>query len=104
MTSAERHLTVNIKGWDTETVVDYKYLGVHLSNKMDWSTNTDALYNKGLSRFHLLRGLRSFGVNRTLIRTFYGTVIASVIFYGMVCWSSGVAERDKLQLLSVVIS
>ena len=75
---------MNIQGRDIETVVDYKYLAVHLNTKLDWSTNTDALYKKGLSRLHLLRGLRSFGVNRTLLRTSYDTVIASAVFYGVV--------------------
>lgn len=28
----------------------YKYLGVHLNDRLDWANNTDALYQKGLSR------------------------------------------------------
>ena len=71
---------VNIQGGDVEVVSAYKYPGVHLNNKLDWSHNTDALYKKGQSRLHLLRRLRSFGVCRPLLRTFYDTVVASVIF------------------------
>lgn len=37
---------VNIKGEDVEVVQTYKYLGVHLDNKLDWSTNTDELYKR----------------------------------------------------------
>lgn len=40
---------VNIQGFGIETVEEYKYLVVHLNNKLDWSTNTNALYRKGLS-------------------------------------------------------
>ncbi|KAF7644467.1 hypothetical protein LDENG_00221510 [Lucifuga dentata] len=40
---------VNIQGLDIETVESYKYLGVHLNNKLDWSINTDVLYKKGQS-------------------------------------------------------
>ena len=42
-----RAAPVNIQGLDIEIVGDYKYLGVHLNNKLDWTTNTDALYRKG---------------------------------------------------------
>lgn len=37
---------VNIQGLDIERVGTYKYLSVHLNNKLDWSDNTDALYKK----------------------------------------------------------
>lgn len=34
---------VNIQGMDIESVDSYKYLGVHLNNKLAWTQNTDAL-------------------------------------------------------------
>ncbi|KAI3357206.1 hypothetical protein L3Q82_015663, partial [Scortum barcoo] len=37
---------VNIQGLDIERVRTYKYLGVHLNNKLDWTDNTDSLYKK----------------------------------------------------------
>ena len=60
---------VNIQGLDIEIVEEYKYLGVHINNKLDWTHNTDVLYKKGQSHLHLLRRLRSFGVCRTLFMT-----------------------------------
>ncbi|KAI4884156.1 hypothetical protein NFI96_005461 [Prochilodus magdalenae] len=53
---------VNIQGTDIEIVRSYKYLGVPLNHKLDWTDNTAALYRKGQSRLHLLRRLRFFGV------------------------------------------
>ncbi|KAI4886295.1 hypothetical protein NFI96_002284 [Prochilodus magdalenae] len=53
---------VNIRGMDIQRVDSYKYLGVHLNYKLDWSVNTTALHKKGQSRLYLLRRLRSFGV------------------------------------------
>ncbi|KAK3568682.1 hypothetical protein QTP86_013210 [Hemibagrus guttatus] len=50
---------VNIQGKDIKRVDSYKYLGVHLNNKLDWTDNTDAIYKKGQSRLFLLRRLRS---------------------------------------------
>lgn len=89
---------VNIKGTDVERVLTYKYLGVHLNNKLDWRDNTDALYKKGQSRLYLLRRLRSFGVQGTLLRNFYDSVVASVIFYGVVSWAGNITARDKKRL------
>ena len=37
---------VNIQGMDIERVDSYKYLGVHLNKKLDWTHNTHALYRK----------------------------------------------------------
>lgn len=50
---------VFIQGVNVDIVEDYKYLGVHADNKLDWGKNTDALYRKGRSRLYFLRQLRS---------------------------------------------
>jgi len=39
---------ISIKGTTAEVVLDYKYLGVHLDNKLDWSKNTEAVYKPTL--------------------------------------------------------
>ncbi|KAI3375437.1 hypothetical protein L3Q82_021922 [Scortum barcoo] len=46
---------VNIMGEEVGTVEHYKYLGVHLNSRLDWSTNTDAPYKKERSRLYFLR-------------------------------------------------
>ncbi|KAI4878627.1 hypothetical protein NFI96_029045, partial [Prochilodus magdalenae] len=88
---------VNIQGMDIERVDSYKYLGVHLNNKLDWSVNTTALH-KGQSRLYLLRRLRSCGVQGALLRTFFHTVVASAIFYGVVCRGSSISTADRKRL------
>uniref|UniRef100_A0A3P9DT76 Ig-like domain-containing protein n=1 Tax=Maylandia zebra TaxID=106582 RepID=A0A3P9DT76_9CICH len=56
----------------------------------------DALYRKGQSRLYLLRRLSSFGVQGALLNTFYDSVVASVIFYSVVCWSSSLSAEGQL--------
>ena len=73
-----------------------KYLVVHI-NKLDW-TNTDVLYKKGQSRLHLLRRLRSIGKCRTLLKTFYDAVVASALFYTVVCWGGGCTNKDRRKI------
>ncbi|KAI5103517.1 hypothetical protein C0J45_7098 [Silurus meridionalis] len=89
---------VNIQGKDIVRVDSYKYLGVHLNNKLDWTDNTEAIYKKGQSRLFLLRRLRSFGVQGELLKTFFDSVVASAIFYGVVCWGSSISTADRKRL------
>ncbi|KAK0131074.1 hypothetical protein N1851_034224 [Merluccius polli] len=38
---------VSIQGTEVELVSHYKYLGVQLDNKLDWSSHTEAVYKRG---------------------------------------------------------
>ncbi|KAI3374835.1 hypothetical protein L3Q82_021373 [Scortum barcoo] len=50
---------VNIQGLDIERVRTYKYLGVHLNNKLDWTDNTDSHSTRGMcSIFCILQQFR----------------------------------------------
>ncbi|KAL3993517.1 platelet-activating factor acetylhydrolase IB subunit alpha [Sarotherodon galilaeus] len=59
---------------------------------------TNALYRKGQSRLYLLQRLRSFGVKGPLLKTFYDSVVASAIFYGVVCWGGSISAGDRKRL------
>ena len=63
-------------------------------NKLDWSANVDAIYKKGQSQLYFLRRLRSFNVCKKLLRMFYQSVVASVLFYAVVCWGGSIKKRD----------
>ncbi|KAI4905569.1 hypothetical protein NFI96_026711, partial [Prochilodus magdalenae] len=91
---------ISIKGVSVDTVEDYKYLGVHIDNKLDWAKNTDALYRKGQSRLYFLRRLRSFNICRTMLRIFYESVVASAILYAVACWGSRLmVSTERVYLL-----
>lgn len=93
---------VNIHGSDFDIVDNCKYLGVHLNKSLDGTVNTRALYKKGQSRLQLLRRLRSFRVQEALPRTFYDSIVASPIFYGVVCWSSSNTTEEQERLNKLV--
>ena len=67
-----------------------------------WTINWTGLITqhrtKGQSRLHLLRKLRSFGVQWALLTPFYKSVGASAIFYGVVCWSSSNSAAGRRRL------
>ena len=91
-------LLVSIEGVSVEVVNNYKYLGVHMDNKLDWSANIDAIYRKGQSRLYFLRRLRSFNVCSKLLRMFYQSVVASILFYAVVCWGGSIKKREAGRL------
>lgn len=93
---------VSIQGACVDTVEEYKYLGVHIDNKLDWARNTDALFKKGQSRLYFLRRLRSFNICRTMLRMFYESVVSSAILFALVCWGSRLKVADSNRLNKLI--
>ena len=65
-------------------------------NKLEWSTNTEAVYKKGLSQLHVLRRLRSFNICKQMLQMFYQSVVASTIFFTVVSWGVGIKGREQI--------
>ena len=40
------HLPIHIDGTVVEGVVSFKFLGVHITDKLNWSTHTDSVVKK----------------------------------------------------------
>ncbi|TWW62767.1 hypothetical protein D4764_04G0014140 [Takifugu flavidus] len=92
---------VCISGKDVEIVPSYRFLGVQL-DKLEWSTNTDAVYKKAMSRLYFLRRLRSFSVCSRMLHMFYQCVMASTIFFAVVCWAAGIKAKDANRLNKLI--
>ncbi len=69
-----------------------------MDNKLDWTSNTNHLYSKGQSRLYFLRRLRSFKICRKLLWMFYQSVVASILFYTVVCWGGSTSKKDTFRL------
>ncbi|TWW73670.1 hypothetical protein D4764_15G0010660 [Takifugu flavidus] len=93
---------VCISGKEVELVPSYRFLGVQLDNKLEWSTNTDAVYKKAMSRLYFLRRLRSFSVCSRMLHMFYQSVLASTIFFAAVCWGAGIKAKDANRLNKLI--
>ena len=93
---------LRIRGEVVEEREDYKYLGVVTDNRLDWKSNTKVVYKKGMSRLYFLRKLRSFNVCSKLLVIFLQSVIASVIFFAAVCWSSSIRASDTNRLDKII--
>jgi len=86
---------MTIRGTDVEIVQDYKYLGVYMDSKLEWTKNSMATYMRGQSRLYFRNRLQSFGVCNTMLRMFYESVLVSAIFYTVVCWGVSLKVADK---------
>ena len=89
---------VSIGGVEVEVVKSYKFLGVQIDHKLDWSVNSDCLYKKGQSRMYFLGRLASFKICKKLLQMFYQSVVSSVLFYAVVCWGDNARQRDTVKL------
>ncbi|XDV29127.1 hypothetical protein PO909_032280 [Leuciscus waleckii] len=96
------HPPVVIEGEGIEVVQTYKYLGVHLDHKLDWSVHVNAAYRKGQSRLFFLRKLKSFQVCNEMLYLFYQSVVASAVFFAVGCWGSCMTARDRNRLDKLV--
>ncbi|KAJ7995065.1 hypothetical protein DPEC_G00256030 [Dallia pectoralis] len=54
-------ITIQGNEVEVEVVEVYKYLGVHINDKLGWADNTEALYKKGQCRLFFLRRLSVYG-------------------------------------------
>ena len=93
---------VCISGTKVDVVDTYKYLGVTLDNKLDWSANTEAIYRKGQSRLYFLRRLRSFNVCNKMLQMFYQSVVESTILFAAVSWGAGIKAKDSNRLNKLI--
>ena len=73
-------------GEEVEVVQGYKYLDVHLENRMDWRRNTDFAYEKRQSRLYFYRKLRLFSVCSKMLHIFYESVMERTILSAVICW------------------
>ena len=94
------HVVIN--GWEVEVVQSYKYLGVHLDSKLDWKKNTDSVFKKAQSRLFHLRKLRSFDISRSLLHVFYQGILASVLFFAVLCWGGSITVADKNRINKMI--
>ena len=57
------HPPIHIDGTVVERVVSFKFLGVHITDKLNWSTHTDSIVKKAQQRLFNLRRLKKFSLS-----------------------------------------
>ena len=100
-TKKDSYEPILINGTAVETVTQYKYLGTIINNKLNWSDNIQSLKVKAHKRLYFLRKLREFGVNTTMMRLFYDSIIKSVVKFCMLLWFSSLTQKQMIILTRI---
>ena len=85
---------ISIKNENVEIVAKYKYLGVTISEDLSWTEHISRTVSKLNQRLYFLRKLRSFGIDKTILKLFYTSVIQSVFTFCIASWGGNAAKTD----------
>ena len=91
-----------IGGENVEVVNNFKYLGTVIDDRLKFSENVNLICKKSQQRLYLLRKLRSFGVNSTVLETAYRSLIESILGFNISCWYGFVSAKDRKKLDRIV--
>ena len=56
------HPPIHIDGTAVEKVENFRFLGIHITDKLKWSIHTDSMWKKVQQRLFNLRRLKNFGL------------------------------------------
>ena len=93
---------LKINGGNVELVTSYKYLGITITDKLDWKNQCDQLTKKGSQRLYFMKNLRSFHVDKTIMKLFHRSLIESVISYAIIIWYNQLTAKDRKKLECVI--
>ncbi len=68
---SREHTPITIDKTPVERVYSFKFLSVHITEDLTWSTHTDAVLKKSHQCLFFLRRLRKFGMSPSILRSFY---------------------------------
>ncbi len=81
-----------------ERVGSTKFLGVHITENLTWTTNVTSLKKKGQHRLHFLRRLKRASLPPPILTTFYRGTIESVLTTCITVWYGNCSAADRKTL------
>ncbi len=93
------HSPLTIDSSTVERVSSTKFLGLHITEDLTWTTNTTSFSKKAQQRLHFLRRLKRASLPPPILTTFYRGTIESVLTSCITVWygNCSVADRKNLQ-------
>ncbi|KAI4878453.1 hypothetical protein NFI96_000505 [Prochilodus magdalenae] len=101
-TKKSDHLPLHISGAEVERVEKVKFLGVHITNHLTWSSNTSCLCMRAQQRLYFLRKLKQAQLPQKLLVNFYRSTIESILSHCMIVWYSSCTVSERKDLHRVV--
>ena len=73
------HTPILINRAVVEQVESFKFLGVHITNKLTWSKHTKTVVKRARQRLFPLRRLKRFGMGPQILKTFYSCTMENMV-------------------------
>jgi len=86
-------------GEEAGVVEDYRHLDVHLNNRLDWTSNTNAVYKHEQTVFPAEAQILQC---EQILEIVYQSVMASAIYFAVVCWGSSISARDDSRINKLI--
>ena len=100
----EEHEAVVIKTEKVERVKKYKYLGVTIDEKLEWTEHTNTVVNKLKTRLYFLRKLYNVNVDKVILSLFFKSMILSVLNYCLTAWGGNTKNCEKKKINRILKS
>ena len=91
-----------IKSEKVDVINCYKYLGVHIDDKLNFNVNVQNVYKRCCQRVRYLRSLANLRIDRDILSMFYKSIIESVLSFGIVVWYGSSNKVDQKKLHKIV--
>uniref|UniRef100_A0AAZ3QQU1 Alkylated DNA repair protein AlkB homologue 8 N-terminal domain-containing protein n=1 Tax=Oncorhynchus tshawytscha TaxID=74940 RepID=A0AAZ3QQU1_ONCTS len=102
--TAEGAPPIHIDGTVVERVVSFKFLGIHITDKLNWATHTDSIVKKAEQHLFNLRRLKKFGLSPKALTNFYRCTIESILSGCITAWYGNCSSHNRKALQRVVRS
>ena len=81
-----KHVPILIDGAVVEQVESFKFLGVHINNKLELAKHTKTVVKRGRQNLFPLRKLKRFGMGPEILKRFYSCNIESILPGCITAW------------------
>ena len=93
---------ININGAVVERVESFKFLGVHITNKLSWSKHTKTVVKRARQNLFPLRRLIRFSMGPQILKRFYSCPIESILTGCITAWYGSCLASDHKTLQRIV--
>jgi hypothetical protein len=100
--SSGGHHHIHINETTVEKLETYKFLGVHITDKLKWSTQTDIAVKKAQECLFNFRRLKKFGLSPKTLTNFYRCTIESILLGCIAAWYGNCPTCNRRALQRVV--
>jgi hypothetical protein len=86
------HASILIDGAAVEQVERFKFLDVHITNKLTWSKHNKTVVKRAQQNLFPLRRLKRFGIGPQILKRFYCCTIESILTGCITAWYMATAR------------